>query len=203
MPLKIGNTQVLNYILNYGGKHTLTNYKVNNMAVWSSVTPDEYFKFTLLEDDTYAVGAADVTNMPDYVVFPSTHNGKAVTKIDDMALIYIAPDLSYAVGCEAVKTIVIPDSITTIGEYAFSGCINLSSINIPNSVVYIGQRAFFNCPSLTTIVIPISVTDIGYYAFGSCSKLTIYCEVSSLPSGWYTANQWNPDNCPVVWGYTG
>ncbi len=60
-------------------------------------------------------------------------------------------------------TTIIPDTVTEIGERAFSGCTNLTSINIPNSVTEIGQYAFEGCTGLTSIVIPDSVTSIGSY----------------------------------------
>ncbi len=58
----------------------------------------------------------------------------------------------------------IPDSVASIGDYAFSGC-DLESIKIPNSVKSIGNSAFYNCESLKNIIIPSSVTTIGDYAF--------------------------------------
>ena len=66
----------------------------------------------------------------------------------------------------------IPNSVTTIGEGAFSGCKSLISINIPNSVTTIGENAFGWCESLTNINIPNSVTTIGEKAFGWCESLT-------------------------------
>ena len=55
---------------------------------------------------------------------------------------------------------------------AFSHCTGLTSIVIPNSVTSIGGYAFGNCTSLTSIEIPDSVTSIGDYAFGNCTGLT-------------------------------
>ena len=66
----------------------------------------------------------------------------------------------------------IPNSVTTIGKYAFSGCDSLTSINIPNSVTTIGECAFGYCDSLTSINIPNSVTTIGDWAFAGCDSLT-------------------------------
>ena len=65
----------------------------------------------------------------------------------------------------------IPDSVTSIGDGAFSGCSNLTSINIPISVTTIGSWAFSDCSSLTSITIPDSVTSIGDYTFYGCSSL--------------------------------
>ena len=60
-----------------------------------------------------------------------------------------------------VRTIIIEDGVTNIGEQVFSDCSNLTSITIPESVTSIGYRAFSNCSSLTSINIPESVTSIG------------------------------------------
>ena len=67
---------------------------------------------------------------------------------------------------------VIPNSVTSIGNYAFYGCSGLTSITIPNSVTSIGKDAFKNCSGLTSIMIPNSVTRIGNHAFCNCSGLT-------------------------------
>ncbi len=65
----------------------------------------------------------------------------------------------------------IPNSVTAIGDYAFSECVGLTSVTIPNSVTAIGDYAFY-CSGLTSITIPNSVTAIGTAAFSNCSGLT-------------------------------
>ena len=69
-------------------------------------------------------------------------------------------------------TYIIPDSVKSIGEYAFSGCTGLTSITIPDSVTSIGIDAFDGCTGLTSITIPDSVTNIGGAAFYGCKGLT-------------------------------
>ncbi|MEE5993896.1 MAG: leucine-rich repeat domain-containing protein [Oscillospiraceae bacterium] len=68
--------------------------------------------------------------------------------------------------------VAIPDSVTRIGNRAFSGCSSLTYVKIPNSVTSIGERAFWGCSSMTSVTIPNSVTSIGYSAFSGCSSLT-------------------------------
>ena len=68
--------------------------------------------------------------------------------------------------------IAIPDSVTSIGNYAFLGFSSLTSVEIPDSVTSIGYYAFEDCSSLTSVEIPDSVTSIGKYAFEYCSSLT-------------------------------
>lgn len=72
-------------------------------------------------------------------------------------------------GC---KNSVIPEDVTSIGEYAFSGCSGLAEITIPEGVTSIGGGAFYGCSGLTSITIPEDVTSIGNYAFKNCTGLT-------------------------------
>ena len=72
---------------------------------------------------------------------------------------------------EEITEVVIPESVSAIGNYTFSGCNNLKSITIPNSVFKIGIGAFEDCSALTYISIPISVESIGFYAFSGCDGL--------------------------------
>ena len=67
---------------------------------------------------------------------------------------------------------VIPNSVTSIGDFAFYGCTGLTSVTIPNSVTSIGMGAFMNCTALTSVTIPNSVTSIGSSAFSGCTGLT-------------------------------
>ena len=75
-------------------------------------------------------------------------------------------------GLKNVTNITIPNSVTSIGSSAFEGCTSLTSIEIPNSVTSIGSSAFRGCTSLTSIEIPNSVTSIENYAFRGCTSLT-------------------------------
>ena len=90
------------------------------------------------------------------------------------------------IGCRSLTSLVIPDSVTNIGDYAFSSCRSLTDIVIPDSVTNIGDYAFWNCRSLTNIVIPNSVTSIGDNAFEYCfslSNLIIPDGVTSIGDG--------------------
>ena len=68
--------------------------------------------------------------------------------------------------------VTIPNTVTTIGNYAFYLCNDLMSIAIPDSVTTIGNGAFSSCSSLTSITIPESVTNVGSGAFEYCYNLT-------------------------------
>ena len=75
-------------------------------------------------------------------------------------------------GCLSLTSAKIPDSVTNIGDYAFGGCGNMVSVNIPTSVTSIGGWAFRYCMSLTSVEIPDSVTSLGHQAFEGCRDLT-------------------------------
>ena len=72
---------------------------------------------------------------------------------------------------EEITDLEIPNSVTNIGNYVFSGCSCLVSVNIPNSVTTIGKNAFSDCSGLTSVTIPNTITNIEGYAFSGCSSL--------------------------------
>ena len=71
-----------------------------------------------------------------------------------------------------ITNLIIPNSVTSIGDWAFGRCSGLTSVTIPNSVTSIGNDAFYGCSRLTSVTIPNSVTGIGKDAFYGCSGLT-------------------------------
>ena len=71
-----------------------------------------------------------------------------------------------------MSSVILPDTVTTIGNSALIWCENLKEINIPSSVTLIDEYAFYDCESLRSITIPDSVTTICYCAFAYCRDLT-------------------------------
>ena len=94
----------------------------------------------------------------------------------NIEFVYDSNPLKYAshlyLNGEEVKDLVIPNSVTSIGERAFYNCSGLTSVTIPNSVTSIGSTAFAFCSGLTSVSIPNSVTSIGDDAFYFCTRLT-------------------------------
>ena len=74
--------------------------------------------------------------------------------------------------CTNMTSVTIGNSVTSIGVSAFYGCTNLTSVTIGNSVTSISDYAFYQCANLTSIAIPNSVSSIGEYAFNQCANLT-------------------------------
>ena len=81
-------------------------------------------------------------------------------------------------GC---KNTVIPNSVTSIGNYAFRNCTGLTSVVIPNSVTSIGGSAFYGCTGLTSVEIPNSVTSIREWVFYGCTGLTSMTVHAEIP----------------------
>lgn len=80
-----------------------------------------------------------------------------------------------------ITDLVIPNSVTTIGGFAFYCCSGLTSVTIPNSVTSIGDYAFSGCTSLTSLTLPSSVTSIGDNAFSWCSNMDSITSLASVP----------------------
>ena len=118
-----------------------------------------------LENGTIASYTISVRKEPyptaSNIIIPETYNGLPVTRIEG----------SFK-HCENMKSIMIPDSVTSIGASAFNACKGLTSIQIPDSVVSIEDRAFSNCTGLKTLRIGKGVARIGEKAFSGCNNLT-------------------------------
>lgn len=140
------------------------------------------------------------------VTLPSTINyigysAFAGTKIKSMTIPNSVTTIDYDTfnGCYDLQYVTIPNSVINIMSYAFNNCSSLSSITIPNSVIEIGEYAFNGCYSLTSVTIPKSVISIGYSLFEACN----YLETITYQG---TTSEWNsitkPDNwignyCPI------
>jgi len=73
--------------------------------------------------------------------------------------------------CSELTSVVIPSSVTYIGEYAFDACASLKQVTIQGNLNDIGQYAFRDCVKLENINLPSSITSIGEYAFDQCKKI--------------------------------
>ena len=119
---------------------------------------------------------ADCSGLTSVVV--DKNNGTYDSRDNCNAIIETSTN-KLVVGC---KNSIIPNSVTSIGSYAFLGCSGLTSVTIPNSVTTIGDGAFCNCSGLTSVTIGNSVTTIGYFAFYNCSGLTSVTIPNSVTS---------------------
>jgi len=119
-----------------------------------------------LDDNTDEIQSSITDDNSDNQMPVKTISGKSVRKED-------FPNFN------TLKSIVIPDGITTISKEAFMNCENLESVTLPKSVTVIGENAFKFCSNLASINIPDSVTTIGQGAFHTCRRL----KSITLPEG--------------------
>ena len=156
---------------------TAVAYSSSDTESWSE------YDYQILDDGTieiiYYYGCDEV------IIIPSEIDGRKVTGIQRFAFSsneYLKsitiPDGVTSIGdsafsdCRSLTDITIPDSVTSIGDSAFSGCRSLTDITIPDGVTSIEYGTFYDCSSLTNITIPDSVTSIECEAFYNCSSLT-------------------------------
>ena len=127
-------------------------------------------------------GYSGAIRIPERVSYNSVEF--TVVKIDNSEF-YSCPDLtsveipetvtsigSYAFLGTGLNSITIPSGVSIINIGTFTNCINLASITIPDGVTSIGVGAFRYCTNLTSMTIPDNVTSIGQYAFSDCTGLT-------------------------------
>ncbi|MBR3789616.1 MAG: leucine-rich repeat domain-containing protein, partial [Clostridia bacterium] len=91
--------------------------------------------------------------------------------------------ICYPAGQNA-KSYTVPESVTTIDDYAFHFCTALTSVIIPDSVTTIGDHAFCDCSELESVTIGNGVTEIDDYAFDGCNNLSTV----NVPCDWDTEN---------------
>ena len=131
----------------------------NEPAAAVSVSP--FLKYQI-QGDTVTITGCDY-KASGALIIPATIEGKPVTSIGNLA---------FKSRYSGLTSITIPDSVTSIGSWAFRQLPKLTSITIPNSVTSIGTGAFYECSKLTSITIPDSVTSIPKEAFVRCRNLT-------------------------------
>ena len=164
---------------NISGKYW--NSKGNPVANAGKVFAEANLKYEI-KGDAVTITGCD-RNASGKLVIPATIEGKTVASIAERAFTQclltsiMIPDSVTLIGngafqwCLKLTSITIPDSVNSIGDSAFSGCTSLKSITIPDSVTRIGDEAFLRCRNLSSITIPNSCV-IGMGAFAHCSKLT-------------------------------
>ena len=117
--------------------------------------------------------------------------GLRAVNITDLAtwyeITFFSNPLQYAhhlyLNGEEITTLIVPENVTNIGNYTFSGCYGLTSVTIPEGVKSIGNYAFSDCSGLTTVTIPSSMTNIGSSAFNGCKLRNVLIKCVTPPLG--------------------
>lgn len=153
-------------------------------------TSDNKWHYTLNADGSVSIrGMPYETVTDESVEIPASINGKPVTSIGNGAFAH----MNYP-----FKNIVIPPSVVSIGENAFSGNESLESITLTDSINEIGEYAFYQCSNLKSVRTDgtgtpggTNSTGIGKLSFGECIKL----ESVSIPSGIHCIGEYAFDRC--------
>ena len=159
-------TQVGDFVFREGSVPRLVEYKGGSREI---VLPKDF------KGKKYVIDTAAFSKLEDFSIVIS----EGVTKIES--------GVFEACG-SGLTNVIIPNSVTEIGEGAFANCSGLKTIIIPEGVTVIGEGAFRGCSKLPSITIPASVTSIGANAFDGCSGLTcMNVHISSVES-WIANN---------------
>ena len=204
-----------NFSSDFVDKHT--NDKIEKEIGIKERTLTEWKKIYTLENDAKNGGyiLKSYKDENQEIIIPDTIGKKKVTAIGEYCFSPGQYRLSENIRAirEKITSVLIPDSVTSIGYGAFEGCSSLTSITIPDSVTSIGSDAFENTPWLknypndfvvvgngclikykgkdSCISIPDSVTSIKYWAFKNCSSLTSI----TIPDSVTSIDYWFFDDC--------
>ena len=127
----------------------------------------EGLQYTFADDGSGYIVAGIGTCSDSEIVIPAVYQDKPVVKLAN----------GLFRGKTYITGVILPNSLTDIGDSAFCGCASLTSIAIPDGVTSIGISTFSGCTSLTSITIPDSVTSIRIGAFDNCP-----IESATIPS---------------------
>ena len=172
--ISLASVTIPNSVTSIGGYAFQFCTSLTSVTIPNSVTCIGEAAFAYCYGLTSVTIPESVTSIGDYAF--SNCEGLTSVHITDLAAwcgiafgSYDANPLNYAhhlfVNGEEITDLVIPDGVTSIGNFAFEFCSGLTSVTIPNSVTFIGGGAFSGCSGLTSVTIPNSVTSIGDVAF--------------------------------------
>lgn len=119
--------------------------------------------------DNYSV-SIDKNIYVEEIVIPSRYNGGDVTQISEYGFTF-RESYSDETVSDMLKKVTIPDSVTTIGSYAFAGCVGLTEVNFGSGLVTLREGAFADCSSLLSIRLPDSFMYLGPKSFIGCGEL--------------------------------
>ena len=166
---------------------------LKNVELWARFSQSPLV-FDLVGSSAYSVRAAN-TSISGNIEIPQTYNGKPVVVIQNSAFkdcsnvtSVLIPNSIKSIGinafenCSNITETTIPEGVTLIGNNTFLGCAKLASVTLPTSLESIGANAFAGCTSLTSIVLPKNIQEIGANAFANCSTLDVIEVFGDIPA---------------------
>ncbi len=156
----------------------IIDYILKNIDL-NTANSSEFIYKNLSNDEVEIYGISSRYEIQQEIVVPSTINGKSVTKIAKKAfssdrysdvIEVVLPNSIETIGdyafakMDSLSTINLPTSISNIGKYAFADCVALNDINIPHSLNYLSDGIFYNT-GLYISLLPDSITSVGNFAF--------------------------------------
>ncbi len=164
--------------------------------------PETVYSSLTYEKEANAYTVTGIDNIESIVKIPDMYNDLPVTKIapavfhncigiDEVVLPkYLSEIGASAFQNSSIEKIIIPNSVTIIGENAFHDCKNLFEVKLSNSIDTLSEYLFMGCTSLLSIDIPFNVKTISRYAFSSSGLKSI-----SIPAGVSTIEDFAFFNC--------
>lgn len=147
---------------------------------------------------SFAEGTA-ITYLPSYVFYDCV----SLEKFTVPASVSYIGDYAFY-NAKALKELIFAENsvLESIGNSAFRNAAALESFSAPASLRAIGAYAFSGCSGMKFAHFSLNINEIGSYAFRDCTLEIRFTEAFSgiIPTGWST--YWNPDLCPIIWGYT-
>lgn len=153
--------------------------KISNLNT-PKITKIAYYAFFNIGsfDDNFSLNAPNLTSIGTAAF---SHSG--IKKVENLGTITSLPNgqwdstaqdnVGVFAKCKNLESCILPETLETIGSYAFIGCSALSGINLPSSLKTIEDAAFSDCTAFTSIGFPSSITAIGSNAFKGCTSLEI------------------------------
>ena len=161
--------------LAFGNCENLSSVYISDLEAWCSIK----FGSSVYDTPSY------YSNVPSLAFYDTPHslylNGKEIKQL-------VIPNSVTSIGdgvfeeCNALTSVIIPNTVKSIGEGAFACCDGLTSITIPKSVKSLGKWAFWGCNGLTSVIISDGVTSIEMETFRGCSGLTSVTIPNSVTS---------------------
>ena len=167
-------------------------YEADDSAHQSQFYKGVYYFWTKNDtnDGVILLSAWNTAGFPKVIELPATReiDGK------ELPVVGLGADIFNIRSNGTVRNVIVPDTVTTIGEGAFESCKNLESIVLSKRLQEIYRGAFHNCTKLKSIVLPNTMRKIGIRAFEGCSSLSSV----TLGTGLREIGIWAFNDCPSL-----